>query len=145
MEKIPLADNSMDVVVSCGSLSYGDPEKVNAEIMRVLRPGGSVILLDALNHNLIYRFNRWIKYKLGHRTISTLKRMPTLYRIDEIQENFLNSNIKFYGSFLWLTLPIENILGSGIACKLNSFLEAKWPPRRQAHKFLFVGLGHKKL
>ena len=40
MESLPFEANSFDVVASAGSLSYCDPDLVDAEIRRVLRPGG---------------------------------------------------------------------------------------------------------
>ena len=56
MEKLPFDDNSFDYVVCAGSLSYGDPQTVNAEFKRVLKPGGSIVCVDSLNHNPIYRW-----------------------------------------------------------------------------------------
>ena len=58
IENIPLQTNSVDIVVSAGSLSYGDHEKVRNEIFRVLKPAGSIIMIDSLNHNFIYRINQ---------------------------------------------------------------------------------------
>jgi ubiquinone/menaquinone biosynthesis C-methylase UbiE len=63
IEKIPLESNSIDIVLAAGSLSYGDHQKVRNEILGVLKPEGSLIVLDSLNHNLAYRMNRYIHYK----------------------------------------------------------------------------------
>lgn len=145
MEQIPLSDNSFNAIVSCGSLSYGDPVKVNAEINRILKPGGKLIILDTLNHNLVYKINRRIRFKTGHRTRSTLKRMPTLNRIKQLQSIFLNSETKFYGSYLWFTLILEKLLGSNLSFKLNLLLEKYYPSKTNAHKFIFIGLGNTKL
>jgi ubiquinone/menaquinone biosynthesis C-methylase UbiE len=65
MDAIPLPNQSIDVVICCGSLSYADPKKVNREIFRLLKPGGHLIILDTLNHNPIYRINRYIKVLTG--------------------------------------------------------------------------------
>jgi SAM-dependent methyltransferase len=145
MEQIPLSDNSVNAIVSCGSLSYGDPVKVNAEINRILKPGGKLIILDTLNHNLAYKINRWIRFKSGQRTRSTLKRMPTLNRIQQLQSFYLESETTFYGSYLWFTLILEKLLGSNLAFKLNSWLEKYHPSKKNAHKFIFIGLGNTKL
>lgn len=59
MESLPFEASSFDVITSAGSLSYGDPQVVDAEIRRVLRPGGMLICVDSLNHNPVYRANRW--------------------------------------------------------------------------------------
>jgi SAM-dependent methyltransferase len=78
MENLPFDNFSFDVIACAGSLSYGGPILVDAEIRRVLRPGGMLICFDSLNHNPIYRVNRWLHYMRGNRSKSTLKRMPGL-------------------------------------------------------------------
>lgn len=145
MEQIPLSDNSFNAIVSCGSLSYGDPAKVNAEIIRILKPGGKLIILDTLNHNLVYRVSRWVRFKAGQRTRSTLERMPTLNRIQQFNSIFLETETRFCGSYLWFTLILEKVFGSNLAFKLNSSLERRHPSKKNAHKFVFIGLGHMKL
>lgn len=62
MEALPFPDGSFDVICTAGSLSYGDNCIVRNEIYRVLRPGGSFIALDSLNHNPIYKLNRYIHF-----------------------------------------------------------------------------------
>lgn len=44
--ELPLADNSVDVVVSLLSFRYLDWDQVLAEIVRVLRPGGRLLVVD---------------------------------------------------------------------------------------------------
>ena len=66
MEKLPFDDESFNVVCSAGSLSYGDNAVVMNEIYRVLKPGGVMIVVDSLNNNLIYRFNRYMHYLKGN-------------------------------------------------------------------------------
>lgn len=51
MESLPFDDSSFDIITSAGSLSYGAPYLVDIEIRRVLRPGGTLICVDSLNHN----------------------------------------------------------------------------------------------
>jgi ubiquinone/menaquinone biosynthesis C-methylase UbiE len=46
-ERIPAADGSFDLVVSCNMLHYvGDPSSALREMTRVLRPGGRVLITD---------------------------------------------------------------------------------------------------
>jgi ubiquinone/menaquinone biosynthesis C-methylase UbiE len=51
MEKLPFADQSFDIIVSAGSLSYGDNDIVMNEIYRVLKLQGVFIAIDSLNNN----------------------------------------------------------------------------------------------
>jgi ubiquinone/menaquinone biosynthesis C-methylase UbiE len=47
MEAIPLADASVDVVVSNGVLNLSTRKsRVLAEAMRILRPGGRIVIAD---------------------------------------------------------------------------------------------------
>lgn len=51
-EKIPFADGHFDVVCSFNSLDHVDNlERTIAEIIRVVRPGGHVLLLTDVNHD----------------------------------------------------------------------------------------------
>ncbi len=61
--KLPFADNHFDVVVSSlmlHHLSDDDKQKTLHEIIRVLRPGGQLIIADWGKHNSI--FIRWLFY-----------------------------------------------------------------------------------
>ena len=106
MDAIPLPNQSIDVVICCSSLSYADPKKVNREIFRLLKPGGHVIILDTLNHNPIYKINRYIKVLTGARSLSSVLRIPKMRRIRELQMHFEESEISYFGKWLWLTAPV---------------------------------------
>ena len=106
MDSIPLPNQSIDVVICCGSLSYADPKKVNREIFRLLKPGGHVIILDTLNHNPIYKINRYIKVLTGARSLSSVLRIPKMRRIKELSMYFEESKISYFGKWLWLTSPM---------------------------------------
>ena len=138
IENIPIYDNSIDVVLSCGSLSYGDHEIVRKEIFRVLRPGGSLIVLDSLNHNPFYRINRWIHYKRGRRTLSTLQRMPNQKLIQDLTAPFSESEVKYFGSYLWFILILKKLVGSNLAKNLENALEKRYPSKSGAFKFLVI-------
>jgi ubiquinone/menaquinone biosynthesis C-methylase UbiE len=46
MECISLPNNSLDFVFSCAALSYGDPDLVDKEILRLLKVNGNLVILD---------------------------------------------------------------------------------------------------
>lgn len=141
IEEIPLLANSTDVVVSAGSLSYGDHEKVKKEIFRVLKPGGSLIVIDSLNHNLIYRMNRFVHYKRGNRSLSTLMRMPNQESIRGLMKPFKEVKIMYFGSYLWLTILLSKVIGITGARKIENKLEKYFPSKLGAFKFVLVCKG----
>ena len=138
MEDIPMEKSSIDVILSCGSLSYGDPTKVLNQINRILKPGGSLIILDSLNHNLVYRINRWIYYLKGNTSRSTLKHMPTQETIELFSDQFDEVEIKYFGTYLWMELILSRILGNSMAHDLFNRIEKFFPSKRNAFKFLLV-------
>jgi len=61
-EAIPLADNSMDVVLNVESChAYGSAAKFLAEVKRVLKPGGYLLLVDFRSENKMHILQREIK------------------------------------------------------------------------------------
>jgi len=100
-EKLPFQDNYFDLITIVGSLSYLDIDKVVKELDRVLKINGKIICLDSYNHNLFYRFNRYIRFILGNRTYSTLIRMPNSNTIKKLQNYFIISNIEFFGTLIF--------------------------------------------
>jgi ubiquinone/menaquinone biosynthesis C-methylase UbiE len=141
MESIPVKDGSFDVVTSAGSLSYGNPDMVDQEIKRILRPGGSFICVDSLNHNPVYRFNRWLHYVKGDRSKSTLCRMPTLDRIRSISGGFEKADIYFFGSASFLMPMCIRLMGEKGASQFSETVDRLVQVRKAAFKFVLVALG----
>lgn len=144
MVSISLPDNTFDVIVSCGSLSYGDPRLVFNEVRRLLKPGGSIVFLDTLNHNWIYSLNRFRHYIQGKRTLTTLKWMPRMATIDRYKEAFSYSAVSYYGKMLWLHRPLEFLFNSQQVERLLRKIDRSETFNRSAFKFLLVCNGLKK-
>ena len=138
MEKLPFESASFDVVTCAGSLSYGDPVLVDAEIKRVLRPGGTLICVDSLNHNPIYRINRWIHYLRGNRSKSTLNRMPKLQRISQLTSDFKKVEIGYYGAISFAAPVIQKIFNENAALQSVNYFDKMINVRRSAFKFVVV-------
>lgn len=141
MEHLPFENNSFDVVASAGSLSYGEPSLVDAEIRRVLRPGGILICVDSLNHNPIYRLNRWLHYKRGERTKSTLLNMPTMERIQSFSKAFKETDVRFFGAISYIMPILARIIGQGHASEVSDTVDRLVHVRRAAFKFVLVARG----
>jgi ubiquinone/menaquinone biosynthesis C-methylase UbiE len=138
MVSIPVADNTFDLVISCGSLSYGKPNEVFNEVMRLLKPGGSIVFLDTLNHNWIYCLNRFRHYLQGKRTFSTLKWMPRLKIIRKYEARFASSAVRYYGKVLWLHGPLGIAFSPIFVNKILEQIDDSRFLSRSAFKFLLV-------
>jgi SAM-dependent methyltransferase len=138
IERLPFADSSFDLVISCGALSYGDQDLVDSEVKRVLRLGGSFIFLDSLNHNPIYKMNRLMRCALQSRSLSTVLRIPKLKRIKSLGHSFQTLNIHYFGSYLWLFQIFNLFLGHRKAQNIDDFLERSLPSGRNAFKVVVV-------
>lgn len=145
MESTPFPDSSFDLVASAGSLSYADPITLDDEIARILRRGGSFICVDSLNHNPVYRLNRWAHWRIrGDRTRSTLLRMPTLARMERFGRRFERWSLRGFGAWSWLWTPMSRIVGPGLAAKCNDACDGLPGSRRLAFKFVFEAHGLRK-
>ena len=137
IDNIALSDQSVDVVISCESLSYADPERVDSEIARVLKPGGHLIVIDALNHNPIYKLNRIVKILLGTRSFNSVFRIPNMKRIKKLKSSFERSEVYYFGKWNWFLLPLSKIIpkiaSESIIQKFNRF-----GPNFLAFKFVLV-------
>ena len=143
IEALPFESGSFDIVACAGSLSYGDPKLVDAEILRVLRPGGSFVCVDSLNHNPIYRLNRWLNYRRGERTLSTLLRMPDARRIDGISQHFTSVKVRYFGSITWAMPLLARVLGFAGASRVSNSFDDLIGVRRSAFKFVLTAEGRR--
>lgn len=141
MEALPFPDDAFDVVTCAGGLSYGEPTIVDAEIRRVLRSGGALICVDSLNHNPIYRVNRWVHYRRGERTKSTLQRMPDLARISALSSGFSDLKVRYFGAFSFAMPVIARLTGEANAQMISDRLDERIDAKRSAFKFVLVAQG----
>ena len=141
MERLPFPAASFDVIVSAGSLSYGDPNLVDCEIRRVLRPGGMLICVDSLNHNPVYRTNRWLHYLRGNRSRSTLKRMPDLARIKALGDGFSNVGVQYFGALSFAMPVLARLVGENAAQAASDRVDQLVGVKRSAFKFVLVAQG----
>ena len=140
MESLPVSDNSFDIVTSAGSLSYGDPEKVKNEIYRVLKPNGCYICVDSLNHNPIYKFNRWLNFLRGKRTKSTLKRIPNLDLINKYIYRFDSVKCKYFGAISWAAPLLSKFFSASLTASFSNSFDSFIGVKSSAFKFVMVAI-----
>ena len=141
MEALPFPDSSFDLLACAGSLSYGEPRLVDAEIRRVLRPGGALLCVDSLNHNPIYRLNRLVHCLRGNRSRSTLVRMPGLMRIAQLSERFGTVETQFFGALSFAMPVLARCMGAERSQSLSDWFDGFVGIRRAAFKFVLAARG----
>ena len=136
MEHLPFDDHTFDVICMAGSLSYGDNQIVMNEIYKVLKPDGIVIIVDSLNNNPIYQFNRYIRYLLNKRSKSTLKRIPDINLIEKYMKKFGSGKVKYFGSITWVFPLLRLILSDKSISNLSNWIDLKFNIKKSAFKFV---------
>ena len=138
MERLPFEDGVFDMVVNAGSLSYGDHNTVLNEIHRVLKPDGVFVAIDSLNNNPIYRFNRYVHYLRGSRSLSVIKRAPDLGLLRKYEYKFGQVENQFFGSISYLVPLLNAVFGERIATKISDRIDSLVGVKRSAFKFVMV-------
>lgn len=136
MESLPFSDSTFDAIFCAGSLSYGDPLKVDAEIRRVLRNDGFLIFVDSLGHNPVFRLNRWLHYLRNNRTKSTLERMPTISRIEQLSLGFSYAEVSYFGGVIYLCPILNRIFGAVRTANLIAAMDSFMQVEKSAFKFI---------
>lgn len=138
VENLPFKNKSFNFVVSVGALSYGENRIVMNEVHRVLKPGGYFICVDSLNHNPIYRVNRWIHYLRGNRSLSTLTSMPKISTLLKYRDLFGNCQVRYFGSISW-TMPLLGFLIGDIkAAEFSDYWDRRLNISWSAFKFVML-------
>lgn len=136
IEELPFENEYFDVVTCAGSLSYGEKDKVDNEIRRVLRSFGNLICVDSLNNNPVYRFNRYIKYLCNKRSEMTIQNMPTINRLYALKRLYMNVNIKYFGCISYLMPILNKITNEKKTALLSDTADNIFSVKRSAFKFV---------
>jgi SAM-dependent methyltransferase len=110
-EKLPLRDNSADVVSSAGSLYCFDVTRLLREVTRVLSPTGSWVIVDSFRHNPLYSANRMFGYLRGRRTRLAVTNIPGRRTVELLSNAFEEVTINYYGMFSFLGPMLSMMLG----------------------------------
>ena len=138
IESLPFDDKTFDVVACAGSLSYGQADRVDSEIQRVIKDGGIFLCIDSLNDNIIYRFNRFLQFFMGSRTQMTIKNMPNMKRLNLIKDFYNEVDVKYYGSISYLMPMLSLFFGDSNAKKYSDRFDRLINVKYSAFKFVMI-------
>lgn len=133
-----LTSQKFDSFCSAGSLSYGNIDKIISEAQKVLKKDGLFICVDSLNNNLIYKFNRYIAYLIGKRSLSTIRQMPTVESIKKFETAFEVIEIKYFGSLSWLMKILAFLIREKTLAKLSNYFDSLISTKKSAFKFVMI-------
>lgn len=104
-EAMAFQDDFFDVVVCTGVLHHLDLDNAFPEIARVLKPGGSVICVEALGYNPFINLYRRLTPHL--RTQWEVGHILTLREIKQGLKYFSSVDIRYYHLFTLLVIPFR--------------------------------------
>lgn len=105
LARLPLRDASMDVALLSQALHHAsDPERALAEAARILRPGGSVILLELRAHD-----EQWVRARFGDQHLGFAdEQLETLLQDAGLQEIKIDIGARRKGD------PFTVLIASGV-------------------------------
>ena len=107
-EKIPLDDNSMDIIVADWVLEHVlNPVEFSSEIYRVLKPGGIFCARTPHKYKYVSLFATLLKNKLRSKALNFIQpqkkeqdTFPTAYKLNTLKT--IKKNFKNYKNFNYL-------------------------------------------
>ncbi len=115
-EKTKLPNNSVDRILCCGMLHHLDVSNAFQEMHRILKPGGKILALEALNYNPLIAMYRQRTPEL--RTEWEKDHILTLKDVKYAKKYFKVNSIKYFhftspfGRYFPFLLQIFNLLDS---------------------------------
>jgi ubiquinone/menaquinone biosynthesis C-methylase UbiE len=138
MSNVDFSDNFFDVIVSCGSLGYDNLTLTMKEIARLIKPGGKLIVIDSVNNNIVYRINRYLKYRRGQISKRVIHNLPNYQFLNSLSATFFDVKIDYCGTYLYIVEILKPLIGKKSATKIGRFFESRFPSDKQAFKFVLI-------
>ena len=136
-EDLPFKDKEFDLIVSIGLHSYVDHSKAKNEIDRVLKSKGIYICMDTMDHNPIYRLNRYSNYLRGERNWLELTRTPNMNFINSYK-NIGEVKVFYFGSMIWLINLFKKFISMDKLIKLSERIDKHFANFTNAFHFIMV-------
>ncbi|MBI5218487.1 MAG: class I SAM-dependent methyltransferase [Bacteroidia bacterium] len=99
-QELLFPDNSFDIILDYGTFSSLDIKFAIPELIRVLKPEGSVICIETYGHNPFANFKRWLNVLSGKRTKWAASHIMRTSDWQIISGKFKESEIFYYGFFV---------------------------------------------
>jgi ubiquinone/menaquinone biosynthesis C-methylase UbiE len=100
-EMMPIADASIDIIFSRSTMQYMDSSKVICEYMRVLKPSGTLAIIENLRYSPLINLFRWYR-RIRAKTVPeieyarSIRQYLTVRQIENIASGFMFSDHREY-------------------------------------------------
>jgi SAM-dependent methyltransferase len=102
-ERLPFQDGVFDIVLSMGAFSSLDSRLAFMELARVVRPSGTVVIVDTLGHNPFLNLNRLLLKRRGKRTQWEVDHILRLSDVRHARTHFRRQQLTYFDL---CTLPL---------------------------------------
>ncbi len=89
-------DNTFDIVFDFGTFSSINIDKATTEIIRILKPTGTLICIETLGHNPIINLKRKISAYQGKRTQWASSHIMKIKNWEDMQRRFISTEIRHF-------------------------------------------------
>lgn len=110
-EALSFDDNSFDLAVCAGIMPFVDFDLTAAELSRVTRRDGTVVIIETLGHNPIARIGRKRRLVHGETTRFQVENIMTCNDIDRLRAHFASVDVHTFDLLTVPMIAIENGLG----------------------------------
>ena len=125
-EETTIDSGSIDIIFSKSTIQYMDQEKVLNEYVRILKPGGSIALVENLPFNPfinLYRFNRWLSARTDEQQreyINSIRGYITFRDISRLGTNFGFVERHDYHLFRMMSIYLRSLRSNFLTKRLDN-------------------------
>tara|TARA_R110002126_G_scaffold20441_8_gene75605 strand:- start:2031 stop:2906 length:876 start_codon:yes stop_codon:yes gene_type:complete len=109
-ENLSFDDNRFDFAVSAGVMSFVDFDRAIAELSRVVKPGGTAVILDRLGHHPIARIGRKRRLVTRGTTQFQTDDILTCNHLDRLRAHFAQVDVHVFDLLTVPMILVENAL-----------------------------------
>ncbi len=141
-EKMDFPANYFDIIFDGGTFSSLDLKKAYPEIVRVLKPNGSLLGIETFGHNPFTNLKRKINKLTGKRTNWAVSHIFRMKYLKEAEKYFNKIETKYFHLISWFAFPFLNLPGGKMLLKILEKIDEilfKIPPlKKYAFKVVFI-------
>ncbi|HNZ43733.1 MAG TPA: methyltransferase domain-containing protein [Bacteroidales bacterium] len=108
-EQMQFSDNSFDLVIDYGTFSSLSMEKAFPELLRVLKPDGSLVAIETFGHNPLTNFKRWLNVRSGRCTKWAASHIMKKDDWKKMAGSFSECTMYYRGFLVLMLVPVFSI------------------------------------